>query len=66
MAQQFRALTALLEVMSSIPATTQWLTTIHNEKQIKNPMGQRGQGWSEQGLGQEGEGKKKKKKRNAR
>jgi predicted ferric reductase len=31
MAQWLRALTALLEVLSLIPATTCWLTTICNE-----------------------------------
>jgi len=31
MAQRLRALTALPEVLSSIPATTWWLTTICNE-----------------------------------
>jgi hypothetical protein len=31
MAQQLRALTALLKVLSSNPATTWWLTTICNE-----------------------------------
>jgi hypothetical protein len=30
MAQQLRALTALPEVLSSIPITTWWLTTIYN------------------------------------
>jgi hypothetical protein len=34
MAQVLGALTALLEVMSSNPSTTWWLTTFHNEKQI--------------------------------
>jgi hypothetical protein len=29
MAQQIKALAALLEVMSSIPRTTRWLTTIY-------------------------------------
>jgi hypothetical protein len=31
MAQQVRALTALLKVQVQIPATTRWLTTTHNE-----------------------------------
>jgi hypothetical protein len=31
MAQQLRALTALLKVLGSNPATTWWLTTICNE-----------------------------------
>jgi hypothetical protein len=35
MARQSRVLTALPEVMSSILATTWWLTAICNEKQIK-------------------------------
>jgi hypothetical protein len=31
MAQRVRALTALPKVLSSNPATTWWITTIHNE-----------------------------------
>ena len=50
------------------PATTWWLTTILNEKQIKNPIGQSEQDYSELGRGmqgwskrEKGRGKKKKK-----